>query len=320
MYIETMDAAIECENLTKTFPGKPPVEAVRGISLHIKRGECFGILGPNGAGKTTALELMEGLLTPTSGTVKVLGKTWQKDSAWLREKTGISLQETKLSEELTVLETIRLFASFYQDSADPKDIIAQVSLESKSLSLIGKLSGGQKQRVALACALVGRPELLFLDEPTTGLDPQSRRQVWEMIQKFQAKGGTILITTHCMDEAEKLCGALAIVDQGKIIAQGSPEELIKDFGGQTRIEVDFLEPGPDPQWITPHGEITQMSEVSPNRFLLQTSSLIDSLPKVLAAATLTGKTIQTIRTHQPTLEDVFVGFTGRNLRDEVTGS
>ena len=141
-----------------------------------------------------------------------------------------------------------------------------------------------------------------------------------MIQKFQAKGGTILITTHYMDEAEKLCGALAIVDQGKIIAQGSPEELIKDFGGQTRIEVDFLEPGPDPQWITPHGEITQMSEVSPNRFLLQTSSLIDSLPKVLAAATLTGKTIQTIRTHQPTLEDVFVGFTGRNLRDEVTGS
>ena len=320
MYIDTMDAAIECENLTKTYPGKPPVEAVRGISLHIKRGECFGILGPNGAGKTTALELMEGLLTPTSGTVKVLGKTWQKDSAWLREKTGISLQETKLSEELTVLETIRLFASFYQDSADPKDIIAQVSLESKSLSLIGKLSGGQKQRVALACALVGRPELLFLDEPTTGLDPQSRRQVWEMIQKFQAKGGTILITTHYMDEAEKLCGALAIVDQGKIIAQGSPEELIKDFGGQTRIEVDFLEPGPDPQWITPHGEITQMSEVSPNRFLLQTSSLIDSLPKVLAAATLTGKTIQTIRTHQPTLEDVFVGFTGRNLRDEVTGS
>lgn len=320
MYIETMDAAIECENLTKTYPGKPPVEAVRGISLHIKRGECFGILGPNGAGKTTALELMEGLLTPTSGTVKVLGKTWQKDSAWLREKTGISLQETKLSEELTVLETIRLFASFYQDSADPKDIIAQVSLESKSLSLIGKLSGGQKQRVALACALVGRPELLFLDEPTTGLDPQSRRQVWEMIQKFQAKGGTILITTHYMDEAEKLCGALAIVDQGKIIAQGSPEELIKDFGGQTRIEVDFLEPGPDPKWLKPHGEITQMSEVSPNRFLLQTSSLIDSLPKVLAAANLTGKTIQTIRTHQPTLEDVFVGLTGRNLRDEVTGS
>ncbi|MSR79265.1 MAG: ABC transporter ATP-binding protein [Gemmataceae bacterium] len=315
-----MDAAIECENLTKTYPGKPPVEAVRGISLHIKRGECFGILGPNGAGKTTALELMEGLLIPTSGTVKVLGKTWQKDSTWLREKTGISLQETKLSEELTVLETIRLFASFYQDSADPKDIIAQVSLESKSLSLIGKLSGGQKQRVALACALVGRPELLFLDEPTTGLDPQSRRQVWEMIQKFQAKGGTILITTHYMDEAEKLCGALAIVDQGKIIAQGSPGELLKDFGGQTRIEVDFLEPGPDPQWISPHSEITHMSEVSPNRFLLQTTSLIDSLPKVLAAATLTGKTIQTIRTHQPTLEDVFVGLTGRNLRDEVTGS
>ncbi len=319
MYINPMNAAIECNNLTKTYPGKPPVEAVKGISLQIRRGECFGILGPNGAGKTTTLELMEGLLIPTSGSVKVLGKTWQKDGGWLREKTGISLQETKLSEELTVLETIRLFASFYEDSAHPQDIISQVSLESKSSSLIGKLSGGQKQRVALACALVGKPELLFLDEPTTGLDPQSRRQVWEMIQKFQAGGGTILITTHYMDEAEKLCGELAIVDQGKIIAQGSPGHLIKEFGGQTRIEVDFLEPGPDPDWILPHAEISQLCEVGPNRFLLQTSSLIDSLPKVLAAATSAGQSIQTIRTHQPTLEDVFVGLTGRHLRDEVAG-
>jgi ABC-2 type transport system ATP-binding protein len=314
-----MDAAIECVDLTKTFPGKPPVEAVRGLSLSIKRGECFGILGPNGAGKTTTLEILEGLQTPTSGTVRILGKTWESHAPWLREKTGISLQETKLSEELTVLETVRLFSSFYHDSADPNDVIAQVSLESKARSLIGKLSGGQKQRVALACALVGKPELLFLDEPTTGLDPQSRRQVWELVQNYQDKGGTVLITTHYMDEAEKLCGSLAIVDQGKIIAEGSPAQLIKSHAGQTRIEVDFDTP-PGSNWIETGLELSQMENLDPNHFVLHSSSLIESLPKVLEAAKKSGKTIQAIRTHQPTLEDVFVALTGRHLRDEGASS
>jgi ABC-2 type transport system ATP-binding protein len=314
-----MDAAIECVDLTKTFPGKPPVEAVRGLSLRIKRGECFGILGPNGAGKTTTLEILEGLQTPTSGTVRILGKTWESHAPWLREKTGISLQETKLSEELTVLETVRLFSSFYQDSADPNDVIAQVSLESKARSLIGKLSGGQKQRVALACALVGKPELLFLDEPTTGLDPQSRRQVWELVQNYQDKGGTVLITTHYMDEAEKLCGSLAIVDQGRIIAEGSPGQLIKSHAGQTRIEVDFDNP-PSPTWIETGLELSQIEILDPNHFVLHSSSLIESLPKVLEAAKKSGKTIQAIRTHQPTLEDVFVALTGRHLRDEGASS
>lgn len=314
-----MDAAIECVDLTKTFPGKPPVEAVRGLSLRIKRGECFGILGPNGAGKTTTLEILEGLQTPTSGTVRILGKTWESHAPWLREKTGISLQETKLSEELTVLETVRLFSSFYQDSADPNDVIAQVSLESKARSLIGKLSGGQKQRVALACALVGKPELLFLDEPTTGLDPQSRRQVWELVQNYQDKGGTVLITTHYMDEAEKLCGSLAIVDQGRIIAEGSPGQLIKSHAGQTRIEVDF-DNLPSPTWIETGFELSQMEILDPNHFVLHSSSLIESLPKVLEAAKKSGKTIQAIRTHQPTLEDVFVALTGRHLRDEGASS
>jgi len=314
-----MDTAIECVDLTKTFPGKPPVEAVRGLSLSIKRGECFGILGPNGAGKTTTLEILEGLQTPTSGTVRILGKTWESHAPWLREKTGISLQETKLSEELTVLETVRLFSSFYHDSADPNDVIAQVSLESKARSLIGKLSGGQKQRVALACALVGKPELLFLDEPTTGLDPQSRRQVWELVQNYQDKGGTVLITTHYMDEAEKLCGSLAIVDQGKIIAEGSPAQLIKSHAGQTRIEVDFDTP-PGSNWIETGLELSQMENLDPNHFVLHSSSLIESLPKVLEAAKKSGKTIQAIRTHQPTLEDVFVALTGRHLRDEGASS
>lgn len=314
-----MEAAIECVDLVKTFPGKPPVEAVRGLSLRILRGECYGILGPNGAGKTTTLEILEGLQTPTSGTVRILGRSWEKDSTWLREKTGISLQETKLSEELTVLETVRLFSSFYRDSADPGDVIAQVSLESKSKSLIGKLSGGQKQRVALACALVGKPELLFLDEPTTGLDPQSRRQVWELVQNYQAKGGTVLITTHYMDEAEKLCGSLAIVDHGKIIAEGSPAQLIKAHGGQTRIEVDF-DDAPVGNWIQTGLELSRLEYSDATHCVLHSSSLIESLPKVLEAAKISGNTIQAIRTHQPTLEDVFVALTGRHLRDEGSGS
>ena len=314
-----MDAAIECLDLIKTFPGKPAVEAVRGLSLNIRRGECFGILGPNGAGKTTTLEILEGLQTPTSGTVRILGKTWEAHAPWLREKTGISLQETKLSEELTVLETVRLFSSFYEDPADPNEVIAQVSLETKARSLIGKLSGGQKQRVALACALVGQPELLFLDEPTTGLDPQSRRQVWELVQNYQNKGGTVLITTHYMDEAEKLCGSLAIVDQGKIIAEGSPAQLIKSHAGQTRIEVDF-DTAPASNWIQAGMELSQLENLDPTHFVLHSSSLIESLPKVLEAAKKSGNTIQSIRTHQPTLEDVFVALTGRHLRDEGSSS
>src|SRR5208337_215241 len=232
--IHRMPAAIQCRDLRKTYDGK--VEAVRGLSLEIRTGECFGLLGPNGAGKTTTIEILEGLLDPTSGQVTVLGQTWQEKSRELREWLGISLQETRLSEKLTVRETIELFASFYEYPRSAAEVLDQLQLGEKADAWVGKLSGGQRQRLAVATALVGNPKILFLDEPTTGLDPQSRRQLWDIIREFQRQGGTVLLTTHYMDEAERLCDRLAIIDHGRVIAEGTPPDLIDRLGAHHVVE------------------------------------------------------------------------------------
>lgn len=204
--------------------------AVDGLDLEVRAGECFGLLGPNGAGKTTTIEICEGLLERDSGDLSILGMTWEQDASRLRDRLGIQLQDTQLSEKLTVTETLQLFRSFYEAGREVEDVIRMVQLEEKASARVGTLSGGQKQRLAIACALVGNPELLFLDEPTTGLDPQSRRQLWTLIEEFRSTGRTILLTTHYMDEAEKLCDRVAIVDHGHIIALGSPHELIESIG------------------------------------------------------------------------------------------
>ena len=219
--------AVRCDGLTKQYGD---VVAVAGLSLHVRRGECFGLLGPNGAGKTTTIEILEGLLAPDSGEVEVLGLRWGADDRELRQRLGVQLQETQLAEKLTVEETLRLFRSFYHRGRTVDQLLQIVELESKRRSWVGKLSGGQKQRLAVACALAGDPDLLFLDEPTTGLDPQSRRQLWGLLQTFRAQGGTILLTTHYMDEAEVLCDRVAVVDQGRVIALGSPRDLIASLG------------------------------------------------------------------------------------------
>jgi ABC-2 type transport system ATP-binding protein len=219
--------AVRCEGLTKRYGD---VVAVDCLSLHVRRGECFGLLGPNGAGKTTTIEILEGLLTPDAGDVDVLGLQWGKHDRELRQRLGVQLQETQLAEKLTVEETLRLFRSFYHRGRTVDELLDIVELESKRRSWVGKLSGGQKQRLAIACALAGDPDLLFLDEPTSGLDPQSRRQLWGLLQRFRTQGGTILITTHYMDEAEVLCDRVAIVDQGRVIALGTPRELIDSLG------------------------------------------------------------------------------------------
>src|SRR3954471_17057214 len=190
------------------------VQAVDGLGLAVSPGECFGLLGPNGAGKTTTIEVCEGLLAPDSGRVELLGLRWDDDEHELRERLGIQLQETQLAEKLTVEETVRLFRSFYKTGRTVDETIGLVQLDEKRAARVGKLSGGQKQRLALACAIVGDPDLLFLDEPTTGLDPQSRRQLWDLITDFKATGKTIVLTTHYMDEAEILCDRVAIVDHG----------------------------------------------------------------------------------------------------------
>jgi len=223
----TTTPALVVRGLKKSYGD---VRAVDGLDLEIRSGECFGLLGPNGAGKTTTVEICEGLLERDSGELQLLGLTWEKDADSLRERLGIQLQDTQLSEKLTVAETLELFRSFYDKGREVSDVIDLVQLDEKKNSRVGTLSGGQKQRLAIACALVGDPELLFLDEPTTGLDPQSRRQLWSLIEEFKATGRTILLTTHYMDEAEKLCDRVAIVDHGHIIAEGSPHELIDSIG------------------------------------------------------------------------------------------
>lgn len=310
-----MNLAIECTNLVKTYDGKPPVEAVRGLDLAVDVGECFGLLGPNGAGKTTTIEILEGLLTATSGDVSVLGLRWGRDDDAIRERIGISLQETKLSEKLSVRETLTLFRSFYRDGISPDTAMADVSLTEKGDTWVGKLSGGQKQRLAVACALVGSPELLFLDEPTTGLDPQSRRQLWDIIREFKERKRTVLLTTHYMDEAERLCDRVAIVDQGKVIALGTPQDLIAGLGGEHIIR--FRATGGQPI-VDPEREFSQLSTVRAVRregedFSLSVSEPHLALPALLEHLRQSGRELTGLSTRHASLEDVFVSLTGRHL-------
>ncbi|MBP9200625.1 MAG: ABC transporter ATP-binding protein [Gemmatimonadales bacterium] len=307
-----MTAALRLAGLHKAYKD---VRAVDGLDLEVQPGECFGLLGPNGAGKTTTIEICEGLLEPDHGTVEVLGLGWRRDRAALRERIGVSLQETQFSDKLTTLETVALFRSFYAAGAPPAEVLARVQLTEKAGARVGQLSGGQKQRLAIACALVGAPELLFLDEPTTGLDPQSRRQLWELIAGFRAQGRTVILTTHYMDEAERLCDRVAVVDRGKVIALGTPRELIASIGAEQVIEVMLLEGagGPAPAWDQVPG-VLGVQQVG-RTVTLRVHQLHTALPGLLALLTAAGVALEELRTHAPTLEDVFVALTGRHLRD-----
>ncbi len=309
-----MAPAIECRDLRKTYDGK--VEAVRGLSLAIDPGECFGLLGPNGAGKTTTIEILEGLLEPTAGEVTILGRSWKTHPRELREYIGISLQETRLSEKLTVRETIELFASFYTQPRWTNDVLSALQLNEKSDALVGKLSGGQKQRLAVATALVASPKVLFLDEPTTGLDPQSRRQLWDIVRAFQRDGGTVLLTTHYMDEAERLCDRLAIVDHGQVIAEGTPVELIEKLGGHHVIEFALSGNGhPDlAAWQSLPGVDSVRNE--DGVICLSVHEPHRTIPALLERVDQGSAQLERLNTRQASLEDVFVNLTGRHLRDE----
>jgi ABC-2 type transport system ATP-binding protein len=315
-------AAIRCKELVKRYDGKPPVEAVRGLDLSVETGECFGLLGPNGAGKTTTIEIIEGLLDATSGEVEVLGYHWGRQDDEIRQRIGISLQETRLSEKLSVLETLTLFRSFYRRGIEPKEAVARVGLEEKQAAWVKTLSGGQKQRLAVACALVGDPELLCLDEPTTGLDPQSRRQIWEIIRGFRQTGRTVLLTTHYMDEAERLCDRVAIVDAGRVISLGTPGELISTLGGEHIIEFTWEGNGAAQRIeASEFANLPGVSEVriDAERVCLSVREPHVALPAVLKKLTLLEVELTGLSTRHASLEDVFVKLAGRHLSAEPNG-
>jgi ABC-2 type transport system ATP-binding protein len=306
--------ALRIHNLRKAYKD---VIAVDGLELEVRAGECFGLLGPNGAGKTTTVEICEGLTDPDSGEVEVLGQRWNSNATQLRQRLGIQLQDTQLSEKLTVFETVRLFRSFFRKGADASEVIARVQLEEKQKSRVGDLSGGQKQRLALACALVGDPDFLFLDEPTTGLDPQARRQLWELIEEFKKSGRTILLTTHYMDEAEQLCDRVAIMDHGKEIALGTPRELIAANCAEQMVE--FVAGGAARTLdVAALRSIAGVRDVRTENgaVRLQVTELHTAVPALLAELTRQNVPLTELRTHSATLEDVFVTLTGRHLRDE----
>jgi ABC-2 type transport system ATP-binding protein len=338
-----MNLAIECQQLTKTYPARPPVEAVRGLDLSVRSGECYGLLGPNGAGKTTTIEILEGLLAPSSGTVRVLGREWGKMDDEIRQRIGVSLQETRLSEKLSIRESVVLFRSFYRDGLDPDDVIRRLSLQDKAEARVGKLSGGQKQRLAVACALVGDPELLFLDEPTTGLDPQSRRELWDIIRGFKTQGRTVLLTTHYMEEAEKLCDRVGIVDQGRKIAEGTPAELMASLGSDHFVEFTFADArgqndrdrnssGPAGGLAAPGSSAESPSpppELQPFRSLpsVRSAAVVDGriqlsvvephvvLPALMELIAARRWDLTSLTTRHASLDDVFVALAGHRLNE-----
>ena len=311
------------------------VKAVDGLDLEVARGECFGLLGPNGAGKTTTIEICEGLTAPDAGTVELLGLNWAAGADELRQRIGIQLQEPQFPDKLTVEETLRLFRSFFKRGISVQDSIETAQLEEKRQSRVAGLSGGQKQRLAMACALVGDPELLFLDEPTTGLDPQARRHLWDLVERLKQAGRTIILTTHYMEEAERLCDRVAIMDHGRVIAQGTPKQLIATLGGEDIVEfavggaidsqVSEARPGapnhPASRTIVNAGLLraipgVQSAIVDEGLHRLSVSELHVAVPRIFAALRDEGLHLSEFRTHSATLDDVFLELTGRNLRDE----
>jgi len=320
------DIAVSAKGLVKRYGD---LTAVAGIDFEVRRGICLGVLGPNGAGKTTTIEILEGLKAPDGGEVTVLGRKWADSPREIQQRIGVQLQETEFQDKLKVRELLRLFRSFYANGRDIDEVAEIIGLTEKRDAFVRNLSGGQKQRLSIGCALLNSPEILFLDEPTTGLDPQARRRVWEVIETFKSEGGTVLLTTHYMEEAERLADDLLIVDHGKVIARGSPAAIKASLGAESVVRFTLV--GDDPRALidqhfngaagADEAALRELEGVQDVRFegadvvlsVVQTQAVIAGLFTLLESR---GLALDDLRTHRPTLEDVFVSMTGKHLRDQ----
>ncbi|MCA9300034.1 MAG: ABC transporter ATP-binding protein [Phycisphaerales bacterium] len=305
------EVAVRASGIVKRFGD---LTAVDGIDFEVRSGTCMGVLGPNGAGKTTTIEMLEGLKAPDEGTIEVLGMSWTHDPRAIQERIGVQLQETEFQDKLSVRETLRLFRSFYDSGAEIDAVIDLIGLEEKRDAWVKALSGGQKQRLSIGCALLNEPDILFLDEPTTGLDPQARRRVWEVVENFKSRGGTVMLTTHYMEEAERLADDLLIFDRGKVIARGSPDSIVASLESDSvvmfTIEGDLDEDAVGAidgvRSVRRDGARFTLGVVETQRVIAALFDLVERRQVVL----------ENLGTHRPTLEDVFVSMTGKQLRDE----
>ena len=311
-YSQSVSLAVSVHNLTKTYGAFP---AVKGIDFDIHLGEVFGLLGPNGAGKTTTVEILEGLRPRSSGDVSVLGVDPAKDSRTLKDRIGVCLQSTRLSDKITVAEALRLFASLYSRTVDATPLLKRLQLWDKRNDQYGKLSGGQKQRLALALALINDPQMLFLDEPSTGLDPQARHEIHQLVQEWRTERRTILLTTHYIEEAERLCDRVAIIDEGRIIAMGTPAEVQARTLGLSRIEIRIATPLPDGP--TPSFTEADHLQLSADRQTLTVSAHhpARALVELVKWVDQEGLELADVHLKRPTLEDVFIELTGKSLRE-----
>jgi ABC-2 type transport system ATP-binding protein len=305
-----MPNIIEVDNLTKKYGG---ITAVNGVSFSVERGEVFGILGPNGAGKTTTVEIIEGLRKPDGGSINVCGIDALKEGGRIKQVIGVQLQATSIYDNIRVKEAIDLFGGYYRKSLPTEEILEEVSLVDKSSSRVGALSGGQKQRLSVGLALVNDPEVLFLDEPTTGLDPQARHNIWSIVEKLRDRGKTVVMTTHYMEEAERLCGRLAIIDNGKIIAMGTPDELIRHAGLDTSIEFSTSRelnglgrniPG-----------LLKIANGTAHKYEVKADKVSLILKDLTNLCYDNNIELENISVKKVTLEDVFLAMTGRKLRE-----
>ncbi|MDR3481948.1 MAG: ABC transporter ATP-binding protein [Burkholderiaceae bacterium] len=302
--------AVEASGLHKRFRD---VHAVRGLDLQVRRGEVFGLLGPNGAGKTTSMEMLEGLVPPDAGTIRILGLDWRSDGAAIRNRIGVQFQSTQLDDKVKVREALDLFGSYYPQPRNPDDLLRLLQLEDKANVYQSKLSGGQRQRLALGLALVNQPELVFLDEPTTGLDPQARQVLWGLVRQLKSEGRTVLLTTHYMDEAQALCDRVGIMDQGQILQLGTPRELIASLNQASYAEIEFEGAAPDAAAFTQRLGIAV--DVKPQHWAVPLADPKSDLRKLLACVEELDLPMQQLHVRRASLEDVFLHRTGRSLRD-----